>query len=180
MEGAGMALNWHAAIDIPTEAPFEMNAPTHRSRLALERVLVDPDDQSAWDFLADTYDDMSSEWTEWAQGQHWYNASVRAGLSHARPAAWAFEVGCGTGQATAPLTGFAARVIATDVNLSMVDQAPQLPDVQYLVSDVRALPLRSGSVPLLVGLNAIPHVGEFSRVIAIDGQLLWCTSFAAG
>ena len=52
---------------------------------------------------------------------------MRAGLGHAKPAAWAFEVGCGTGQATAPLTGFTSRVIATDVNLSMVDQAPQLP-----------------------------------------------------
>ena len=31
-----------------------------------------------------------------------------------------------------------------------------------------------------VGLNAVPHVREFERVIAPSGQLLWCTSFAAG
>lgn len=173
-------LHWHAPTDIPDEAPFEMNAPTHRSRLALERILTDVDDESAWDFLAETYDDMAAEWTDWARTQHWYNAPVRAGLSHAKPAAWAYEVGCGTGQATAPLTGFTARVLASDINVSMIDRAPRLPEVDYLVADVRALPLRANSVPLLIGLNAVPHVREFERVIAGSGQLLWCTSFAAG
>lgn len=174
------ALHWHPATDVPTDEPFDMQAPKHRSRLALERVMTDPDADSVWDFLAETYDDMADEWTDWARSQHWYNSPVRSGLRYAQPAAWAFEVGCGTGQATAPLTGFTSRVVATDVNVSMVDRAPLLPEVQYLVSDVRALPLRTGCVPLLVGLNAIPHVREFDRVIARHGQLLWCSSFAAG
>jgi SAM-dependent methyltransferase len=174
------SLHWHSASDSPNELPFEMHAPTHRSRLALERVLADPRDEPAWAALAETYDQMAAQWTEWAQSQHWYNAPIRAGLSHAKPVALALEVGCGTGQATAPLTGFTSRIVATDINFSMVSLAPRLPEVRYVVSDVRRLPVRTGSVPLLVGLNAIPHVAEFDRVIAADGQLLWCTSFAAG
>lgn len=175
-----LPLTWHEPTDVPTEAPFQMQAPTHRSRLALERVLTDPDDQAAWANLVEIYHDQAPEWTEWARSQHWYNAPVRAGLRHVTPVPWAFEVGCGTGQATAPLTGFTACVLASDVNQAMIDRAPRLPEVRYLLADVRALPLANGSVPLLLGLNAVPHIGEFERVIAADGQLLWCTSFGAG
>jgi SAM-dependent methyltransferase len=171
---------WHPPVDPPTEAPYEMHALTHRSRLALEHVLARTDDVQAWDELAEIYDTQAPEWTDWALSQPWYNAPVRAGLAHARAAAWAFEVGCGTGQATAPLTGFTPRIIATDANQSMIGRAPRLPEARYVVCDVRALPLADGTVPLLVGLNAIPHIAEFERVIAADGQLLWCTSFGAG
>jgi hypothetical protein len=114
------SLHWHPATDIPTGTPYQMNAPTHRSRLALERILADSDDEPAWDSLAESYDQMADEWSEWAQSQHWYNSPVRAGLSLAKPASWAFEVSCGTGQATAALTGFTSRVVASDVNLSML------------------------------------------------------------
>jgi ubiquinone/menaquinone biosynthesis C-methylase UbiE len=123
---------------------------------------------------------MSAGWTQWAQSQHWYNSPVRQGLRQARPAPWALEVSCGTGQATAPLTGFASRVYALDINESMLDLAPRLPEVCYLVGDVHSLPIRTGAVPLLVGLNAVPHVREFDRVLSADGQLLWCTSFGPG
>lgn len=173
-------LQWHPPTDVPTEPPYEMNAPTHRSRVALERVLADPGDRDAWDFLAQTYDEMADEWSAWARSQHWYGSPVRAGLGCAKPAPWALEVGCGTGQATAPLTGFARRVVATDVNRSMLARATRLPSVAYVVCDVRALPFPDRSVPLLVGLNAIPHIREFVRVIGVGGQLLWCTSFGTG
>lgn len=174
------AIHWHPATEVPHEPPYDMQAATHRSRSALDRVLADADDDDAWRALARTYDEMSAEWTEWALGQHWYNAPVRAGLALARRVGLALEVGCGTGQATAPLTGFAPRVVATDVNMSMLARAVELPEVHYVACDVRALPVGTGSVPLLVGLNAVPHVREFERVIARDGQLLWCTSFGPG
>ena len=174
-----MALHWHPAVDQPTEAAFEMDAPVHRSRLALERVLADPADTGAWHHLVEIYDDQAVQWTEWARSQRWYVSPVRAGLANAKPVPWAFEVGCGTGQATAPLAAM-GRVLASDVNQAMIERAPRLPGVTYLLGDVRALPLATGSVRLLVGLNSVPHIREFERVIAADGQLLWCSSFAAG
>lgn len=173
-----MTLHWHPPADIPTAPPPQLNASNHSSRVALERVLADPDDAPAWDFLATSYAEMAAEWRKWADSQQqWYDSPVRVGLPHTKPAPWAFEVGCGTGEATVPLAGHTPLVISSDVNIAMVSRAVRPPNARFLVSDVRSLPLRDGSVPLLVGLNAVPHIKEFNRVIAPDGQLLWCTSF---
>lgn len=173
-------LKWHAPTDVPAEPPVDLRAAVHPSRVALEGVLADPDDGAAWRTLAQAYHEMSDEWTAFACGQRWYDAPVRAGLARAQRVDWALEVGCGTGQATASLTGFAPRIVATDVNMSMLAKAPALPEARYFASDVRALPVSTGTVPLLVGLNAVPCVREFDRAIARDGQLLWCTSFGSG
>jgi SAM-dependent methyltransferase len=176
-----MHLHWHAPEDLPTEESPDLHAATHASRVALKRVLADPDDEDAWDFLAATYAQMAPEWPEWAESQrHWYDSPVRFGLRRARSVPWAFEVGCGTGEATAALTRHTDRVVATDVNEAMITLAPRLPGVEYVANDVRALALHNASVPLLVGLNAVPHIKEFTRVISPDGQLLWCTSFGPG
>ena len=171
---------WHDPVEVPDAPPPELNASTHRSRAALERVLTDPGDDGAWIDLAATYDEMAPEWTEWVQTQPWYAAPVAAGLSHAKPVPWLVEVGCGTGQATEMLSRVGPPVVATDVNMSMLCAAPALPHVCYLAADVRSLPLRTGSVPMLVSLNGVPDLREFRRVVAPGGQLLWCTSFGSG
>jgi ubiquinone/menaquinone biosynthesis C-methylase UbiE len=90
------------------------------------------------------------------------------------------EVGCGTGEATVPLAGHTPLVVSTDVNLEMISRALRPPNARFVLADVRSLPLRDDSVPLLVGLNAVPHIKEFNRVVASGGQLLWCTSFGPG
>jgi hypothetical protein len=167
------SLHWHDAADVPTEPPPDLKGATHRSRIALEQVLADPNDEAAWDFLAESYAEMAAEWREWAESQQrWYDSPIRVGLAHSKPVPWAYEVGCGTGEATVPLS--------TDVNLAMISLALRPANARFVVSDVRAMPLRDASVPLLVGLNAVPHIKEFNRVIAPDGQLLWCTSFGPG
>ncbi len=175
-----MSLLWHAPTDVPTEPPPDLKGKAHASRLALRRVLTEPDSDEAWAFLASSYAEMAAEWPEWVRSQPWHNAPVRDGLRHARPAPWALEVACGTGDATAALADHSARVVATDVNEAMLRLAPGRAGVDYLVGDVRALPVRDASVPLLVGLNAVPHIKEFNRVVADGGQLLWCTSFGDG
>lgn len=177
---ASVDIRWHDDGEPADASPPDLAASSHASRAALERILTDPHDDSAWGFLAETYDEMSAEWTVWAREQPWYAAPVATGLIHAQPTRLAVEVGCGTGQATTILDGLCPKVIATDINVSMLDGAPALPDTRYVAADVRRLPFRQGSVPLLVGLNAVPHVPEFQRVVAPGGQLLWCTSFGAG
>lgn len=174
------SLRWHAPADVPTEPPPDLNGSTHRSRLALERILRAPDDDEAWAFLTETYADMADEWPQWARSQPWYDHPVRVGLRHAALAPWAVEVGCGSGEATGALAESIGLVVASDINTAMVRLAPPLAGACYVVSDVRSLPLRDASVPLLVGLNAVPHIKEFNRVIAPGGQLLWCTSFGPG
>jgi SAM-dependent methyltransferase len=171
---------WHGAVERPDEPPPDLNATTHRSRIALERVLADPDDSDAYKALAVAYDEMSDEWTAWAVTQPWYTAAVTAGMSHAASVPWLVEVSCGTGQATAVLSAIGPSVVATDVNASMLHLAPALPRTSYVQADVRHLPFATGSVPLLVGLNGLPHIREFGRVLTPGGQLLWCTSYAEG
>jgi len=171
---------WYDPVEVPDAPPPELNASTHRSRVALERVLADPADDKAWAELAVTYDEMASEWTEWAETQPWYAAAVAAGLQHARPVDWIVEIGCGTGQATELLSRVGTPVLATDINVSMLRGAPVLPHVRYLAADVRCLPFPDASVPLLVSLNGVPDFREFGRVLGVGGQLLWCTSFGPG
>ena len=175
------ALRWHPTTRVPTEAPPDLSARTHHSRVALERILADPRDEAAWDSLAGFYDEAAEGWDEWVDTQPWYVAPVEAGLEYAKPADVIVEVSCGSGQAT-PLLGPRGRlVVATDTSPAMLADAPRdLPHTCYAAVDVRRLPFRAGSVPLLVGLNAVPHLAEFARVLASSGQLLWCTSFGAG
>jgi ubiquinone/menaquinone biosynthesis C-methylase UbiE len=144
-------------------------------------VLADAGDEQAWDLLAGYYDEAAEGWDEWARTQPWYTAPVEAGLCHTKPVDLAVEVSCGSGQATTLLDAHAPLVLATDTSLSMIEDASRtLRHTRYAVCDVRRMPLRTGSVPLLVGLNAVPHPAEFARVLASCGQLLWCTSFGAG
>jgi SAM-dependent methyltransferase len=164
----------------PTEAPPDLKSETHRSRLALHRVLADPADATAWGTLATTYDDMASGWGAWADAQPLYLQPLVAGLTRARSVPWLVEVACGTGQATRLLDAHAPLVLATDVNRTMLRRAPLLANTRYFVADVRQLPVASRSVPMLVGLNGVPHVPEFQRVLGPGSQLLWCTSFGNG
>jgi SAM-dependent methyltransferase len=173
------ALRWHPPTHPPATPPPELGALRHPSRRALHRVLTDPYDGGAWQALAADYDAMAGDWSAWAATQPQYAVAVAAGLAHARPAELAVEIGCGTGQATVVLDALCTAVLATDVNASMLCRAPTLARTRYLRVDVRRLPFADASVALLVGLNAVPHLAEFARVLRPDGQLLWCTSFGA-
>lgn len=174
------ALTWHPTTYVPSEPPPDLAAATHRSRVALESVLRDPYDRTGWDFLAEYYDESAEEWDDWVATQPWYLAPVEAGLAHTKPVDVVVEVSCGSGQATLLLDAYAPLVIATDRNMSMLVEAPKAAHTTYAVVDVHHMPFETGSVPLLIGLNAVPHIGEFARVLAPAGQLLWCTSFGAG
>jgi len=172
-----MAVVWYPPTRVPTVPPTKLSGRNHPSRRALRRVLKEPDDPSAWENLAEVYEAMAEIWTDWADGEADYLDSVHAGLQQAQDAAWILEVCCGTGQASPVLAEQTQLLVATDVNAAMVADAPALSHTTYALADVRALPVRSGSVPLLVGLNAVPHVAEFTRVLGPVGQLLWCSSF---
>lgn len=168
----------------PSAPAPDLAADHHPSRRLLEQVITQPGAADAWDELVGIYDQQAGIWTEWAEGVPDYVAPVAEGLRHCPPAAWAVEVCCGTGQATPLLAGFAPLLAAVDASLPMLAQGVGGPNpvagARPVAADVRALPFADGSVPLLAGLNAVPCVREFDRVLAPGGRLLWCTSFGPG
>lgn len=160
--------------------PPDLHADTHPSRRFQERLLANPSDEEAWNGLRTTYAEQAPTWRAWTASQHGYALPVQAGLKHAAPAPWAVEICCGTGEATTHIAAQMPHVLACDLNLPMLAYRANIPGVTWLAADVRALPLGTGTVPLLVALNGVLHPPEISRVIRPGGQLLWCTSFGPG
>jgi SAM-dependent methyltransferase len=162
------------------DQPPDLKADVHPSRRFQERLLRDPADREAWEGLRSSYAGMAEDWREWTEQQHGYDAAVRAGLVRARPAPWAVEICCGTGEATGTVAKAVPRVLACDLNVAMLARRVTVPEVSWFAADVRALPLATGGVPLIVSLNGVFHPTEIARVLRPGGQLLWCTSFRAG
>lgn len=162
------------------DQPPDLKADVHPSRRYQERLLHDPADQAAWAGLRSSYAEMAAEWREWTDQQHGYDAAVQAGLARVRPAPWAVEICCGTGEATAAIAKAVPRVHACDLNPAMLTRRVEVPGVSWFAADVRALPLATASVPLIVSLNGVFSPPEIARVIRPGGQVLWCTSFRAG
>lgn len=151
----------------------------HRSRHLLARVLEDGDEQAARQ-LVDEYDGQAPAWRAWTDEQVDYLAPLDDALRRAPlPAAPAvvLEVGCGTGEATQRLVRRFGAVLATDVSRQMLQRARDLPRAVYAAADARRLPLRAGSVDVLVGLNAVPDVDEWARVLRVGGRILWVSSY---
>jgi SAM-dependent methyltransferase len=163
-----------------SDQPPDLKADTHPSRHYQERLLQDPSDHEAWDGLRTSYAAMAEEWRDWTEQQPGYDAAVQAGLIRIRPAPWAVEICCGTGEASAAVSKVVPFVVACDLNPAMLARRVDVPGVSWFAADVQALPLGTGSVPLLVSLNGVFSASEIARVIRPGGQLLWCTSFRAG
>ncbi|WP_344633303.1 class I SAM-dependent methyltransferase [Streptomyces glaucosporus] len=160
--------------------PPDLKADDHPSRRYQERLLRDPGDHEAWQGLRRSYDRMAEDWREWTEDQHGYDLAVCEGLRRVRPAEWAVEICCGTGEATAAIAGAVPAVVACDLSLEMLRRRVDVPGVRWVAADVRSLPLGTGRVPLVVSLNGVFHPTEIVRVIRPGGQLLWCTSFRSG
>lgn len=160
--------------------PPDLKADVHPSRRFQERLLRDPEDREAWRGLRASYDEMAEGWREWTDDQRGYDLPVREGLLRARRAEWAVEICCGTGEATAAIAEAVPRVVACDLSLPMLRRRVDVPGVCWAVADVRALPVGTARVPLVVSLNGVFHPAEIVRVLRPRGQLLWCTSFRSG
>lgn len=160
--------------------PPDLGADRHPSRFLQERVLRDPADNDAWRGLRRSYADMSDSWRDWTSEQQDYDLAVRDGLRHTRPAPWAVEICCGTGEATGGISETVPKVFACDLNVPMLKHRAAVPDAIWFAADVQSLPLGTGTVPLVVSLNGVFSPSELVRVIRPGGQLLWCTSFRSG
>ncbi|MFD8231523.1 class I SAM-dependent methyltransferase [Streptomyces sp. NPDC059696] len=94
------------------------------------------------------------------------------------------DAGCGTGRALAPLraaVGASGVVLGADLTPAMLREAVRAGrdrEGQLLLTDVAALPLRSGSLDAVFGAGLISHLGspaedlrELARVVRPGGVL---------
>ncbi len=90
----------------------------------------------------------------------------------------ALDVACGTGQSTAALLSIAERAIGLDISPNMLAHAVHDRRIQYLQATAEALPIRSGSAPLLSTALAFHwfdrerFLSEAWRVLGDGGALL--------
>lgn len=175
--GCGRFLVRRPDVDPSRDAPPALGAATHLSRRLQDHLHRHPGDEQRWRELADAYRAMAENWTEWAREHSDYARPVAAGLAWCRPHRLAVEIAAGSGQATAVLVEAGLQVLATDINLEMVQRIPPMPGVLRAVADARSLPVATAGVGLLVGLNAVLVPPEVDRVLRADGELLWCSSF---
>ncbi len=95
----------------------------------------------------------------------------------------AVDVACGTGQATIPLLGRFAQVLAFDASVDQLGGATGWGDAQRIAAHADRLPLRDGVADLMVIAQALhwfatpSFFAEARRVLAPDGLFCaWCYS----
>ena len=98
---------------------------------------------------------------------------------------YALDVGCGTGYGAAVLARSARRVLALDLSAESVAFAKEsyrAPNIDFLISDCRQIPLGSGTVDVAVCFEVIEHLAEqktlleeIRRVLRSDGLLVIST-----
>jgi SAM-dependent methyltransferase len=94
-------------------------------------------------------------------------------------AAWAIDLGSGSGLSTRALLPFAERVIGIEPVDAMVDVARQIvPDAEFAMGGVESLPYESASCPLMAAAGSLNYCDvpqgfvEMQRVLAPGGLLL--------
>ncbi len=94
-------------------------------------------------------------------------------------AAWAIDLGSGSGLSTRALLPFAERVIGIEPVAAMVDVARQLvSDAEFEVGGVESLPYESASCPLMTAAGSLNYCdvpksfAEIQRVLSPGGLLL--------
>jgi ubiquinone/menaquinone biosynthesis C-methylase UbiE len=76
---------------------------------------------------------------------------------------YVLDVGCGTGYGAAALAASARKVLALDVSTETVAFARKnypVPNLDFLVSDCRQIPLGEGTIDVAVCFEVIEHLSE--------------------
>jgi SAM-dependent methyltransferase len=104
-------------------------------------------------------------------------APFAAGLDRCRPPRHVVDLGTGAGGAAAMVarTHPAARVVGVDTSRAMLGRARRRhaePNLFFRRGSVLRLPFPDRTFDLVTGVNAVPEVGELSRVTTLDAQVL--------
>jgi ubiquinone/menaquinone biosynthesis C-methylase UbiE len=128
--------------------------------------------------VAEFFDALSGEWHTRTSAQR--TAIVADALERGLglrsfPSGVAVEVGSGIGTYSSLLAQRFAMVIAIDLSLPMLKQAP--PTVAHRIQgDGALLPLRDKCASAIVLINAFLFPAEVHRVLSSEGALVWVNS----
>lgn len=98
-----------------------------------------------------------------------------AGIAPARQLAW--DVGCGSGQATQDLADRFTQVVGTDISAAQIGAAPAYPNIEYRVAPAHVSGLPDHSVDLITVAQALhwfdldAFYAEVRRVAKPDGVI---------
>ncbi len=130
------------------------------------------------DEVRDYFDALAGEWHTRSSPQRTavvIDALVRGLDAMGPPAGVAFEVGSGIGAYSNLLAERFATVVAIDLSMAMLKQAPIGPALRVRADGAR-LPARDSSAAAIVLINAFLFPAEVDRVLSPEGVLVWVNS----
>jgi SAM-dependent methyltransferase len=130
--------------------------------------------------VVEYFDDLAGEWHTHISPERvavLLDAFSRGVDALDPPAGVAAEVGSGTGGYSQAIAERYAPVVAIDLSLEMLKQAPDGP-AHRVQADGAHLPLGDASVTAVVLINAFLFPAEVARVLSPEGVIVWVNSSA--
>ena len=172
---------------LPTVVPYpadrqRLGNEGHPMRLVTRELARDPGSWTAGRQaeVAEVFDSLASEWTDRYTADPPRLDALRdaldraPGLVGATPGGRCLDVASGSGVATDLLAERLGRVVALDLSAAMLASSPAGAKVQ---ADAAAVPLATGSIDVVVLMNALLFAAEMDRVLAPAGRLLWVSTW---
>jgi len=171
-----------ATVTWLADAPgTQRDIPAFGSESAMRKVTRQVAFDGRWDAeraakVGALFDSMADEWAQRASPERraaMTDALDRGGIRGGR----VVELGSGTGAGTEALAERFGSIVALDLSLAMLQNAPA--DAGSRVQgDSSALPFHDDSVDTLTLVNMLLFPSEVDRVLSPTGQLVWVNSLA--
>lgn len=169
---AGVALirNWLAGDETAKTCADELvrvtNAYTAEAALRFELDIPDMAAESGYELWAHTYDDLHNPLIAIEQ------PAIERLLDGIPPGS-ALDAACGTGRYTRCLLSRGHKVSAVDASAKMLEKArTAIPDADFRVGQLEALPYQSASFDLVMCGLALTHLARLNRAIAEISRVL--------
>lgn len=82
------------------------------------------------------------------------------------------DIGCGTGYGSALLAQSATRVFALDNSRDALERCPELMNLSRVQASATAIPIRDGSIDLVVAFEVIEHLDDWPKLLSEAQRLL--------
>jgi SAM-dependent methyltransferase len=166
---------------IPSGERARTDRRDHPMRRVTEQVAEDPQrwTPSQADEVRQYFDTLAADWNGRFVDDPLRSAPLADALDRGGIVRFGrvLDLGSGTGLETSMLVGRFAAVVAVDLSLAMLAQAPT--DPPRVQGDGARLPFADGTFDAVVLVNALLFGAEMARVLAPTATLVWVSSVGA-